>query len=922
MDDDPLDLIGDVLGEHFRIEGFAGEGLLSVVYRARHVVVDAPVAVKCLSLPSTLDSDFSRPIVENFQEGCRLHYELARGNLNIAQTLASGTTLAPRTGATIPYLVREWFEGESLARNLERRRPTDDSPTPPPSTPRTIDDAIAMLEHVADGLAYAHDRKISHLSLRPSNIFLAVSEGKVRSKILDFGVGRAVDQAQADLPGIRAQILFPGYAAPEQLHRGLGDVGPATDVYSLALLLLEILSDRPVVAEPDVQKAVLQVLDRDARPSPRSHGLTLSAPLEKVFDRAFSLDPAGRYADARAFWRALRQAAAYGRGLRIRPALANPRGRRESSLGPRLRDWSQKRASERKPQAFEEAPTARVSLPSGFSTPPAAPSPAAYVSAKPIPSEAARFTAPREPEEDLDLAWGDEPSESVSDGANGATTATATATDASSASAEAPPKMPSFITFVGADAEKIGAKEDASHAADGPATPLVLPPATIDSDAAPKLDSAPPFPFADDAPPMPIHPLLSDPPPPVFSFASVAPAPIPPSFTPLFSVRRSSRPPPFQRPKRSSGPPSLRLPRPPALPTAERGSVVEPSRMTASDPAPPIAPAAVPKPNKTELSPTSDTSSSPTIPAPPLVPEHARASVPDEGPQAFASLDGLDVSAITSELPSVPRAPLMPHLASDEPTVPISEQVKKRASETALTPLASDFTRELALEIRRQAEASARTDPALPNLRSRADEETQRRRLGLRTKGMLFPAIAGAAACVLVGLVAVAFIRSVSKAPTATGVTPAPLRAEPAAPGPMQEPLSGAKPSSVESVPPKPSSESASSTTSASSADSTKPSSMAVPRFQMRTAKSALDRVGKDVSSCRGEKKALWGTGGATVKFGNDGKVVEVLLGPPYRTAPEGACVATKLKEADMGPFEGPAFAVAYSFFVPFVVTK
>ena len=122
MDDDPLDLVGDVLGEHFRIEAFAGEGLLSVVYRGRHVDVDAQVAIKFLSLPTTLDSDFSRPIVENFQEGCRLHYELARGNLNIAQTLASGSTIAPRTGATLPYLVREWFEGESLARDLARRR--------------------------------------------------------------------------------------------------------------------------------------------------------------------------------------------------------------------------------------------------------------------------------------------------------------------------------------------------------------------------------------------------------------------------------------------------------------------------------------------------------------------------------------------------------------------------------------------------------------------------------------------------------------------------------------------------------------------------------------------------------------------------------------------------------------------------------
>src|SRR6516225_4553609 len=116
--DDPFDLVGDVLDGQYRVDAVAGEGDLSVVYKGHHLGVDATVAIKCLNLPATLDPALVSPLVEDFREASRVHYRLARGNLHIAQTLGSGQTVAPRTGATVPYLVREWFEGESLAADL------------------------------------------------------------------------------------------------------------------------------------------------------------------------------------------------------------------------------------------------------------------------------------------------------------------------------------------------------------------------------------------------------------------------------------------------------------------------------------------------------------------------------------------------------------------------------------------------------------------------------------------------------------------------------------------------------------------------------------------------------------------------------------------------------------------------------------
>src|SRR5258708_30550576 len=146
MDRAPFDLVGDVLDGQFRVDAFAGEGDLSVVYKGHHLGVDAPVAIKCLNLPATLDPAHGKPLVDGFKDASRIHYRLARGNLNIAQSIASGTTVAPRTGAVVPYLLREWFDGEALPAELKRRREQH-------LTGRSVAETMALLEAPVDGVA-------------------------------------------------------------------------------------------------------------------------------------------------------------------------------------------------------------------------------------------------------------------------------------------------------------------------------------------------------------------------------------------------------------------------------------------------------------------------------------------------------------------------------------------------------------------------------------------------------------------------------------------------------------------------------------------------------------------------------------------------------------------------------------------------
>ncbi|HEY6462368.1 MAG TPA: hypothetical protein VIY73_19505, partial [Polyangiaceae bacterium] len=300
MDRDPFDLVGDVLDGQFRVEAVAGEGDLSVVYRGHHIGVDATVAIKCLDLPTTLDGALVRPLVESFREASRLHYRLARGNLNIAQSIASGSTLAPATGMIVPYLVREWFDGESLGSELTRRR--DEG-----KKGRGIDEVVALLDPAIDAVAYAHRQGALHLSLNPSNLFLADRDAKRSLKVLDFGVSRAMNDIAQELPpdsrppaGLR--VLFPAYAAPEQLDATVGKTGAWTDVYALALLFMELLSDRVVMSGHETGVLVERALDEHRRPTPRAHELELPRNLDLVLTRAVARAPERRQKTANDFW--------------------------------------------------------------------------------------------------------------------------------------------------------------------------------------------------------------------------------------------------------------------------------------------------------------------------------------------------------------------------------------------------------------------------------------------------------------------------------------------------------------------------------------------------------------------------------------------------------------------------------------------
>ena len=322
---DPFGLVGQLLDGQFRVEALVGEGGFSAVYRGTHAGLGEPIAIKCLKIPASVWSppagtDTSGPttpvmgtvlvdsFVKRFRDESRILYRLGQGNLNVVRCIASGTTLAPATGALVPYMVLEWLEGQSLETDLEARGRRG----------RTLPEMMSIVETVSDAMAHAHAMGVVHRDLSTGNIFLAKQrDGTTRAKVLDFGVAKVMTD-DLDL-GPRTQtiaqirIFSPAYAAPEQFDAALAPPGPYSDVYALALVAVEILTGKPVREGATLGEIMQKALDPKAPRTPRAMGAQVTDAVEQVFARALSFDAKDRQKDAGELWRELR-GAVYGAG--------------------------------------------------------------------------------------------------------------------------------------------------------------------------------------------------------------------------------------------------------------------------------------------------------------------------------------------------------------------------------------------------------------------------------------------------------------------------------------------------------------------------------------------------------------------------------------------------------------------------------
>ena len=299
---DPLGLSGTILHEQFRVGELSDDSRRAYLYEATEVARAETVALKFLKVPTAVASE---AFLKRFRHETRLHYALAQASPHVVRVLAGGTVIAPTTGTRVPFSVLEWMHGKTLAADFAERRAHW-------GKGRTIEEAIRLLDPAAEALATAHHHGVVHREVTPANLFICEQGNATTLKVLDFGLAKVMNEVGTG--GDRAQtvdmgpLASPIYAAPEQFSREAGDVGPATDLYSLVMIFLEALRDRAVMEESSSPLAV-RVLDKKKRPTPRSLGIDVGDNLELVLAEAVAVRVADRPNHLGEFWDRLKKAA-------------------------------------------------------------------------------------------------------------------------------------------------------------------------------------------------------------------------------------------------------------------------------------------------------------------------------------------------------------------------------------------------------------------------------------------------------------------------------------------------------------------------------------------------------------------------------------------------------------------------------------
>lgn len=305
--EDWFGLCGTVLEGKYQIRRAVGSGSHGVVYHAMETgLMPGPVAIKCLKVPLSLDDRDKDAFLLQLQHEGRLLRDLSTRHAGITQARGAGTVTTP-AGEWVPYLVLEWLSGDSLE-TYQRKRG---------GRGMSLREAVELLDMGARALAAANAAGVAHRDVKPANLFVLDDSRRIRTKVLDFGVAKAFDDhvpfehdRTAPLAVPRTGAFTPAYGAPEQFDPALGVTGPHTDVFALALVLIELVSGRRALEGKSHYNLEQCASSRAVRPSLAARGVA-GAPeaVERVLATALAVDVADRFPDVGAFWDAMRAAA-------------------------------------------------------------------------------------------------------------------------------------------------------------------------------------------------------------------------------------------------------------------------------------------------------------------------------------------------------------------------------------------------------------------------------------------------------------------------------------------------------------------------------------------------------------------------------------------------------------------------------------
>lgn len=249
------------------MESRVGGGGMAIVYKARDLILNRPVAVKVLRSQFGTDEDFVNRFRREAQAVASLSHPNVVGVYDVGQ---EGDT---------HYMVMEYIEGYTLKEVIIQRGALP------------VEEAVRIAEQICDALDHAHQNQIIHRDIKPHNIMIG-KNGRV--KVTDFGIARAV--TSATITHTNAMLGSVHYFSPEQARGGI--TGEKSDIYSLGIVLYEMVTgELPFSGDSPISVALKHL--QEPLPEPRQVNPNIPQSVENVILKALVKDPFLRYASAR-----------------------------------------------------------------------------------------------------------------------------------------------------------------------------------------------------------------------------------------------------------------------------------------------------------------------------------------------------------------------------------------------------------------------------------------------------------------------------------------------------------------------------------------------------------------------------------------------------------------------------------------------
>ncbi len=290
-------ILGQKLGPYY-VSDRLGQGGMGAVYLARDLALDRPAALKVLLPRYADDPEF----VARFQREARASAKLSHPN--IVQIYAVDIESDPA------YMAMEYVDGETLENRLQRAGAI------------AWQHALNVVSQVASALACAHAAGIVHRDIKPANVL--IDKGN-RVRVADFGIAKVLG-SQTKLTSAQHTVGSPCYMSPEQC--GVGEVSPASDLFSLGIMLYEMVTGTvPFKGESGL--AVMRQITTEDLPALAGQVPGIPPSVQELLDALAAREPALRYKSAQQVLEDLRSLQAgkpmgHARELALKRAATGP----------------------------------------------------------------------------------------------------------------------------------------------------------------------------------------------------------------------------------------------------------------------------------------------------------------------------------------------------------------------------------------------------------------------------------------------------------------------------------------------------------------------------------------------------------------------------------------------------------------------